>query len=116
MIKSKKASNHLRDIFILLLLAVVVIYIYSILVSKNDLQNKQFGELQKSIIESYSAGEKILLYADQASKMSAWSAIIETAAIGGYKSQCGTFNGYTLWLKIQSGTTTECFPDTQKAM
>lgn len=89
-------------IFIVLTLAFVVL-------NDKQMYNREIGEKQFMLFDSYQEGEEILFFVKEAGRYTAYQTPYELAANGGYSSssQCGNFAGFVLW----NNQDEECFPD-----
>ncbi|MBD3309937.1 transglycosylase SLT domain-containing protein [Candidatus Woesearchaeota archaeon] len=100
-------------VFMVILVAIIVpVIMFSLFVKmeikKANVANKELGEMQFELLQTYQRGEKTLLYVDQSAKYSMHHAIYDLLESGGYaKSPCGEKQGYMLWKNLEK----DCYPD-----
>ena len=96
---------------LLILMIVGLIYAYSEISARYKEFNREIGEKQFELINTYQKGEKALLYIDRSAKYSSYQGIYDLAKSGGC-SFGKEYNMYRLWtvnIPIQG----VCFPSIQ---
>lgn len=117
MIKGKKGANTLRDFGTILILIVAVGSIFLSMYTKTNSAARDFGSIQKTIMDSYSNVELTFFAIDRPSKYSAQQAAYDLAQKGGFieENGCGDNFGFAIWQAIdEEGNLVRCFPDQEK--
>src|SRR3989338_3633814 len=96
---------------LLILMIVGLIYAYSEISARYKEFNKEIGEKQFELINTYGEGEKALFYMDQSAKYSSHQGIYNLAKSGGC-SNGNIYSTYRLW-SVDSPKPDICFPSAQ---
>ncbi len=113
LIKSKsKKGAILFSILLVLFMVAILLYAWGLLAYKYKAFDKNIGERQYELINTYQKAEKALFYIDQSAKYSLQQAAYELAKNGGISeveaevneipdSGCGKFYGYSIWYGVE---------------
>lgn len=110
--KNKKGALLFAPM-LLILMIVGLIYAYSEISAKYKRFNKEIGEKQFELINTYQEGEKLLFYIDQSAKYSAYQGVYDLAKHGGCSSG-NEYNGYRLWA-VDSPRDGICYPSAENS-
>lgn len=105
--KNKKGALLFAPM-LLILMIVGLIYAYSEISARYKEFNKEIGEKQFELINTYQKGEKAMFYIDQSAKYSTYQGIYDLAKNGGC-SAGDMHNEYRLWA-VDSPKPGICFP------
>ena len=91
-------KSQLFGILLVVAAAIVLSTAFIIISGKTSPYRKQVGVRSLNIYKTYQEMEKVLIYVDQSARFSAYNAIFEAAADGGFAgdSECGRYSGYNL--------------------
>lgn len=102
--KGKKGGVWWFNAFFIFVILFILGVAFGTIYAKTNITTK-FGDLPKTILETYHKGEKILFYVDYAAKNSIYQAAYDLGQKGGvYEAGCGDYLGYNFW---QDG----CYPN-----
>jgi hypothetical protein len=106
-LRSKKAM--IFHVMMVIVTFTVLLFALSMLDKKYQSLGGPIGSKQAEIFNAYAKGENILLYIDQAAKLSAEKAIYDLGQKSGFSlsSSCGVNSRVLLWQKGAQ----ECYPD-----
>ena len=94
--KGKKGGWYFEALFILIIVMIIG-YALVVVYGKTNI-SRNFGDVPRSIMETYHEGEKILFYVDYAAKNSIYQAAYDLWQKGGfYGPDCENYLGYALW-------------------
>lgn len=115
--KSRKGAI-LFSILLVVFVVFILIYAWSVLSSKYHLFDKNIGQRQYELINTFQKAESALLFIDQSAKYSGQQSVYDLAKQGGYyESSCGSYSGVTAWASIEKVgdklSTKECYPSDQ---
>jgi len=117
LLRSRKGIDYAALLVVVVFISLV--YLLIILEHKSAEFQREVGDNQLALLNSYSQGEAMLFYVDQAAKYSAQKSVYEFIGNGGFATKedasqlCGeSVNGYVLWNK--PGKYVLCAPDTPK--
>ena len=108
--KNKKGALVFAPL-LLILMVWVLIHAYSEISARYKEFNKEIGEKQFELINTYKEGEKALFYIDQSAKYSAYRGIYDLAKNGGCISG-NVYGNYRLWT-VDGPKQGVCFPSAQ---
>ncbi len=110
--KNKKGALLFAPM-LLILMVWILLHAYSEISARYKEFNKEIGEKQFELINTYQEGEKALFYIDQSAKYSSHQGIYDLAKSGGC-SNGNIHNTYRLWT-VDSPKPGICFPSTENS-
>jgi|TARA_B100001971_G_C18006336_1_gene439993 coenzyme F420-reducing hydrogenase gamma subunit len=114
MIKGKKGANLLRDFGAILILIVAVGAIFLAMYTKTSSVTKEFGDVQKSILDAYSDVKVTFFSLDKLAKYAEEQTSYDLSKKGGFieENECGNNFGFVLWNTVdEDNSIIGCYPD-----
>jgi hypothetical protein len=83
LLKNKKGMDY--SAFMVVVVLIVIIYLFTQLYVKLDVFERRIGDQELALVDVYNQGDKLLLFVDQAAKYSVYKAVDELAYNGAAK-------------------------------
>jgi D-alanyl-D-alanine dipeptidase len=103
---TKHKKGGYLEIIVVVGLAILLGWTFSMLATKYEGLNKKVGEKQLDLFTVYGEGEKALLYVDMSAALSAKQALYDLGVMGGIPEECESYLGYRVWDRQKP----QCYP------